>query len=431
MTLSKRLVAASANRMISFYDLNQTNYYTPVSRIENLVGVPLCVEYYPWPKNKEGRYETLLVGDDLGICHLYNFTEPEWHYCEYKYGSKNCNECHLKLIKENYEKKLEDQMKPAPVAKGKTLKAGGTLSGTAGKSALQTAGEGILGGTTKSEKDPKRETLGHTLHKKKAIGYDKIEKGIQIIEKQIHKGWITKIKFYPDLNYIVSSSLDGFIHIHDIEDLGYKDNKTFNLHQKGVNSFVYSSKHRFIASCGEERHIIMWDPFTLGALSHLYGHNTSVQDLTLNEDRYHLISLGTDKVVKIWDIRTYACIQTIFDKICYRPEDRLTSIIFDRTTNNILACSRKINLWFFKTQEEIKTSHEYPISFALYNTEFEAVVSGDDGSFISVWDIETGKLMSKFGDAHGVSYLLFLSSIESQNHSRLLRSNEKTSDHNR
>jgi hypothetical protein len=59
------------------------------------------------------------------------------------------------------------------------------------------------------------------------------------------------------------------------------------------------------------------------------------------------------------------------------------------------------------------------------------VVSGDDGSFISVWDIETGKLMSKFGDAHGVSYLLFLSSIESQNHSRLLRSNEKTSDHNR
>jgi WD40 repeat protein len=38
----------------------------------------------------------------------------------------------------------------------------------------------------------------------------------------------------------------------------------------------------------------------------------------------------------------------------------------------------------------------------LYNSEFEAVVSGDDGSFISVWDIETGKLMSKFGDAHGV-----------------------------
>ncbi len=49
----------------------------------------------------------------------------------------------------------------------------------------------------------------------------------------------------------------------------------------------------------------MWDPFTLGILTHLNGHNTSIQDLALNEERNHLISLGTDKMVKIWDIRTY------------------------------------------------------------------------------------------------------------------------------
>jgi hypothetical protein len=30
------------------------------------------------------------------------------------------------------------------------------------------------------------------------------------------------------LNYVVSSSLDGFIHIHDIDNLNYRDNKTFN-----------------------------------------------------------------------------------------------------------------------------------------------------------------------------------------------------------
>ena len=50
------------------------------------------------------------------------------------------------------------------------------------------------------------------------------------IEKLIHKGWITKIKYYSDLNYVISSSLDGMIHIHDIENLEYKDNKTFNIH---------------------------------------------------------------------------------------------------------------------------------------------------------------------------------------------------------
>ena len=97
-----------------------------------------------------------------------------------------------------------------------------------------------------------------------------------MISRQCHKSWVTKIKYYPDIQYVMSSSLDGCIHIHDIDELKYKEGKTFNLHQKGVNSFVYSPMHKLIASCGEERHIILWDPFTLTMLQYLRGHNTSV-----------------------------------------------------------------------------------------------------------------------------------------------------------
>ena len=57
-----------------------------------MVGIPLCLEYYKWPQNNEGKLETLLVGDDLGICHMYNFSK-EWHFCEFKRGTKDtvCN----------------------------------------------------------------------------------------------------------------------------------------------------------------------------------------------------------------------------------------------------------------------------------------------------------------------------------------------------
>lgn len=101
---------------------------------------------------------------------------------------------------------------------------------------------------------------------------------IKCIWKQIHNGWITKIKFIEDVQSIVSSSLDGMIHYHTLSNLEYKEKekKTFSLHAKGVNSFVYSAKNWFIASCGEERHIFMWDPFTFWAITKLYGHNTSV-----------------------------------------------------------------------------------------------------------------------------------------------------------
>ena len=67
---SKRLVAACANRSISFYDLNQTNTSIPVSKISDLDGIPLCLDYFNWPDQAK---ETLLVGDDLGICHMYDF----------------------------------------------------------------------------------------------------------------------------------------------------------------------------------------------------------------------------------------------------------------------------------------------------------------------------------------------------------------------
>ena len=86
----------------------------------------------------------------------------------------------------------------------------------------------------------------------------------------------------------------------------------------------------------------MWDPFTLGALAYLTGHAASVQDLTINEDRSHLISLSSDKMVKIWDIKTYAIIQTISDKIKYRPDDILNGLQFCPATNNIIVGSRKI-----------------------------------------------------------------------------------------
>ena len=147
---------------------------------------------------------------------------------------------------------------------------------------------------------------------------------------------------------------------------------------------------RFIASCGEERHILLWDPFTLVVLSYLYGHNTSVQDLAMNVERHHLISLGTDKVVMIWDVRGYTRILTLIDKTDYRPDNRLTSLMFDKFTNNILLGSRKINCWQFKKQEDIKTSHENNVCFSLHNGTFENVVSADDDGFINIWDIEDG-----------------------------------------
>ena len=104
MTHSKRLVAASADRKISFYEVNNGQKFSTqtCSKIENLVAIPLCLEYHKWnttsfidddivvedkgkDEKQSGRQklETLLVGDDLGIITKYDFTQTDWHYCHF------------------------------------------------------------------------------------------------------------------------------------------------------------------------------------------------------------------------------------------------------------------------------------------------------------------------------------------------------------
>ena len=50
---SKKLACGSANRMISFYRLDSSHQGTLQieSRIEDLVAIPMCLEYYWWKDN--------------------------------------------------------------------------------------------------------------------------------------------------------------------------------------------------------------------------------------------------------------------------------------------------------------------------------------------------------------------------------------------
>ena len=51
MTASKRLAVATSDRMVSFYDMAGSSKMTQTlaSRIENLLGMPQCLEYVEWP----------------------------------------------------------------------------------------------------------------------------------------------------------------------------------------------------------------------------------------------------------------------------------------------------------------------------------------------------------------------------------------------
>ena len=46
------------------------------------------------------------------------------------------------------------------------------------------------------------------------------------------------------------------------------------------------------------------------------------------------------------------------------------------------------------------TSHESNVTCAIFNKNFSCIISGDEESNVNVWDINEGKLLFKFTDAH-------------------------------
>jgi len=97
---------------------------------------------------------------------------------------------------------------------------------------------------TEEEKAERKRLARIAAEKKRPVQYKAKEDGFKSIKVHSHWGWVTKIKYYEDLNMLLTSSLDGFIHMHELETLNYRQKRTFNLHLKGINSFVYSVKHK-------------------------------------------------------------------------------------------------------------------------------------------------------------------------------------------
>lgn len=343
----ERLAAATTDRCIAFYDLNRSNesISTPVSRINDLKGIPLTMDYID---NKR----ILLTGDDQGYLKLFKF-EDNWHICNSKM------DCHKKDLTEEQISQLTKNERSARGENQKNLKT-------------------------------------HYME------------NMSIFENCLHKAWITKAQYIPDIEGILTCSLDKKIKQFDLEKKKVKS--TYKHHKKGVLSFVYCPELKLVASCGEERRISLWDPYSKTiSLGNPPTHNSAVIDLALNQDKNQLISLGTDKVVKVWDMRTFQCVQTIVDQTTYRPENRLTGLYFNPRINSLVLTSKKINIWPFKATEEMPTSHDSNVTSVLFNKNFSCVISGDEESSVHIWDIYEGKLTFKFTDAHSSNRITAMS----------------------
>lgn len=219
----------------------------------------------------------------------------------------------------------------------------------------------------------------------------------------VHNDWITMFKQQSQSTTLdlITSSMDCYVKLFDLEKRETK--WEVMAHSRGVYGFDVCKAFNFIATCGVERDIMLWNPFTGTSIGMLTGHTASVQKVIVVEDDNQLISLSTDKTIKIWDLRTNKCMQTIVDKEHYWPENKITSIMFNESKKCIVSGAVKL-----KERHRIKKSNlqaSNPLVFGLFNANFGQVVTGDANCTVNVYNVETGEKVFAFDEVHGNSTL--------------------------
>jgi platelet-activating factor acetylhydrolase IB subunit alpha len=150
---------------------------------------------------------------------------------------------------------------------------------------------------------------------------------------QGHSGVVTCVQVHPVFTVVVSGSEDGSIKVWDYECGDYL--KTLKGHTNTVNSLDFNASGTCLASCSTDLSIKLWDVSnnnTYSCIRTLRGHDhtiscirfllskpetttqaqataTTAESTTLLQG--FLISASRDHTVKVWDVETGFCEQTL------------------------------------------------------------------------------------------------------------------------
>mmetsp|Transcript_35904 Transcript_35904/g.78632 ORF Transcript_35904/g.78632 Transcript_35904/m.78632 type:complete len:995 (-) Transcript_35904:108-3092(-) len=115
----------------------------------------------------------------------------------------------------------------------------------------------------------------------------------------------------PLLQTLATASLDATVQLYDIVQL--QRTHTFRGHSKGLTCLEYCPKNQMLLSSGFDNFIAMWDVGHESAnpIHILNGHECSIVSIcAVPETDFEFLSVDVDSVVKLWDVRKLACVQS-------------------------------------------------------------------------------------------------------------------------
>ncbi|ETV90334.1 hypothetical protein, variant [Aphanomyces invadans] len=207
---------------------------------------------------------------------------------------------------------------------------------------------------------------------------------------------VTDMTFLSPRANAVVASLAPTISIMDISS-----NKQLHQlvgHRLGVTCVKYSLAYRYIISAGLDHDVRLWNPYVESSIATLKGHHHQVVGLTWVDGSPEVHSVDDAGFVKIWDLRTYRCIQTLstVDKHLSSASSNhksTSAMVYLPDLNRIVLASSRVDfhdavLW--NASDENALEKETP-SMALFMPSTLTILT-TAGRHVRVWNAQTGQL---------------------------------------
>lgn len=257
------------------------------------------------------------------------------------------------------------------------------------------------------------------------------------IRWKVHDDWVSQLKYYDSLRAVISCSNHpetalvigqtmGSTHVESqlkdstggaskkvqtstVRDLQPRrrmdsDQTVFKVY-KGVKAFDFCKEKNVIVTGGMDRLVRMWNPYVPSKPTGLLrGHTAPIFHLFICPEDDRIFSVSTDKTVKVWDLHDHTCLLTVRPK-AHKIRGDLSAIHYNPSSKGLaVATSEQIALLPLKNKmssRDMITTHREAVMCVKYNKSFKHVITASENSVIKVWDVETGRSVFEFSQAHG------------------------------
>ena len=223
-----------------------------------------------------------------------------------------------------------------------------------------------------------------------------------------HTSWIHSVVYSSKGQYIASSSPDRTIKIGKIDrDNKYQKITKILLEQNQKDSIgnwarilIFSPDSESLISGNEDNTIKIWDINSGSCLDTLEGHENWVSSLVFSPDGKFLVSGSTDKTIRIWQKNNNGKYKCLDDNILEGHNNWVNSVAFSPDNETIVSGSedKTIKIWQknnngkYEYKQTLK-NHRETVRSVAFNSDPESPIlaSGSKDKTIKIWKFNNGK----------------------------------------